>query len=266
MVGKKKKRELMERIIDLSETVKNREADPFEVEVGDFMERLDEVFRDVDSLEELNLDMQAMLGLTDIISQQEDWIKHKSSLLHFDPMLVTLKAKELDKKQLAYVLVNSWHPTVEMEAVSKPGIEEAIDYWKNLKPKSERESELDVSEIDPEEIDLDDISEFGFQSKEDFDQRIEEEWKELKEEAGEDRQISYWDWVDADSFRDTIKNAWLTSFLVSYGYAMLEINPLEEEIVLEAREEKKTPEEQTGTSVPISISYEDWKKRREQNA
>lgn len=266
MASEKKKKELMERIIDLSESVNNREADPFEVDVPDFLERLSEIFSDVDESDGLLLDIRALRGLSDIISQQEDWVRHKSSLLHFDPMLVTWKVRGLSKKQLAYVLVNSWHPTMEMECIAKPGIDEAIEYWRNLEPLSERGTELDTEEKSPDEISREELSEFGFESKEDFDERVEEMWHELKEEAGEDNQISYWEFIDSEDFRETIKNAWLTSFLISYGYATIELNPLEEEITLRAREERKTPTEETGTSVPISISYEEWKKRREENA
>lgn len=266
MASKKKKRELMKRIIDLAESVREREADPFEVDVSDFLGRLSEVFPEIDDPEELLLDIEAVQGLTDIVLQQEDWIKHKSSLLHFDPMLVTWKVRGLTKKQLAYVLVNSWHPIVEMESISRPGIKEAVEYWKNLAPLSERGAELETTEVFPDEISREELSEFGFESKEDFDDRVEEYWEFLKEVTGEDNEISYWDFVDSDTFRETIENAWMTSFLVSYGYATVEINPLEEEITLRAREERETPSEETGISIPISISYDDWKERRGSHA
>lgn len=266
MVSQKKKRELMERIIDLAESVRDREADPFEVDVPDFLERLNEVFQEVEDSEELLLDIRAVLALSDIISQQEDWIKHKSSLLHFDPMLVSWKVRGLSKKQLAYVLVNSWHPIIEMEAIAKPGIQEAVEYWKDLEPISERGTDLETEEKVPEEITREELSEYGFQSKEDFEEVIEQKWKELKEMGEDGEEIVYWDFVDSESFQETIRNAWLTSYLVSYGYAAVEINPLEEEITLKPREEGGTASEQTATSVPISVSYEEWKERREQNA
>ncbi|KXA91015.1 hypothetical protein AKJ57_02775 [candidate division MSBL1 archaeon SCGC-AAA259A05] len=266
MVSKKKKRELMERIIDLAESVENREVDPFEVDVFDFLERLREIFPEAKTPEELLLDIQAILGLTDVISQQEDWIRHKSSLLHFDPMLVTWKVRDLSEKQLAYVLINSWHPTVELECISRPGIEEAINYWDNLAPISERGTELETTETSPEEISREELSEFGFESREDFDEMIEKTWEDLKKNVGEEGQISYWRFIDSDSFQETVKNAWLVSFMVSYGYATIEINPLEEEITLKPREKKETPSERTGTSVPIAITFDDWKRRKKQNA
>jgi len=265
MVSAKNKEELIERILDLADSVNDREADPFEVEISDFLEKLNEEFSEVDDPEGLILDIEAMQGLSEIVSQQEDWIRHKSSLLHFDPMVVTWKVREFSKKQLAQVLINSWHPTSEMEALSAPGVKEAMEYWKNLEPLSERGAEIETEETLPDEIDKEELSEFGFESKEDFDDKIEEKWKELKEVSDENNRISYWDFVDQDNFKDTIENAWLTSFLISYGYATIELNPLEGEKKLEAREERETPKEKTGTSVPIALSYKDWKERMEKN-
>lgn len=266
MVRKKKKKELMERIIDLAESVENRKVNPFEVDISDFLDRLGEIFPEEKNPEELMLDIRAMLGITDVISHQEDWIKHKSSLLHFDPMLVTWKVRGLSKKQLSNVLVNSWHPTVEMECISRPGIKEAINYWKNLAPISERRTELETQEVLPEEVSREELSNFGFESKEDFDEMIEETWEELKEAGGDESQASYWGFIDSKNFHETVRKAWIVSFLVSYGYATIELNPLEEKIILKPREERKTEEKKTGTSVPIAVSYEDWKSRRENNA
>lgn len=266
MVSKKKKKELMERIIDLSKSVEDREVDPFEVEVSGFLERMREIFPEAENPEELLLDIQALLGLTDVISQQEDWIRHKSSLLHFDPMMVTWKVRDLSEKQLAYVLVNSWHPTVELECISKPGVEEAINYWDNLAPISERGNELETTEISPEEISREELSEFGFESREDFEEMIEKTWENLKNSAGEDGQVSYWGFIDSGSFQETVKNAWLVSFMVSYGYAKIEINPLEEKITLKPKEKRGTPSERAGTSVPISITLDGWRRRKKQHA
>ncbi len=266
MVSEKKKRELMERIIDLAESVRGREADPFEVDVSDFLKRLNEIFQEVDDPEELLLDIRAVLALSDVVSQQESWIKHKSSLLHFDPMLVSWKVRGLSEKQLAYVLVNSWHPIVEMESIAKPGIREAMEYWRDLEPLSERGVELDAEEKATGEITREELSEYGFQSEEDFEEAIERKWEELKRMADGDEEILYWDFVDSEVFRDTVRNAWLTSYLISYGYAAVEINPLEDKITLKPREEGGNASQKTATSVPISVSYEEWKERRKEDA
>lgn len=257
----KKKRELMLRIIDLAKSVRDRGVDPFEVEIDDLFQRLREVFSEIEDPEELLLDIRAVLGLSDVISQQGEWIKHKSSLLYFDPMLVQWKLKELSKKQLAYVLVNSWHPIVELECMSPPGIREAEEYWRNLAPLSERGVELETQEVSPKPLGQEELDEIGLWSSEDFVDRVEKTWKNLKETAGDGGRVPYWDFVDADSFSETVHRAWMVSFLISYGYATIELKPLEEKIFLKPSEERRTPSGKVSSSVPVSIQYEDWKKR-----
>lgn len=262
----KKKRELMLRIIDLAKSVREKGIDPFEVEVEELFQRLQEIFPEVEDPEELLLDVRAVLGLTDVVSQQGDWIKHKSSLLYFDPMLVQWKLRELSEKQLARVLTKSWHPIVELECISRPGIRESVDYWTNLAPLSERGIELETTEVSPGEVGRDALSELGVESEKDFNDMMEKTWRELKKAAENEGRISYWDFVDAKDFHKTVRQAWLVSFLVSYGYATLEIQPLEEKIIIKPREERETPEEEVSSSIPIPISYSDWKSRRTQSA
>lgn len=261
----KKKRELMLRIIDLAKSVREKGIDPFEVDVEEFLQRLREIFPNVEDPEELLLDIRAVLGLSEVISQQGDWIKHKSSLLYFDPMLVQWKLRELSEKKLAEILVNSWHPIVELECISRPGLRESIDYWTNLAPLSERGTELETNEIDPGEISRDALSDLGVESEEDFNDMIEKTWEELKEHAGDEKRIQYWDFIYSNSFKETVRRAWLVSFLISYGYATLEIQPLEEKIIIRPREKRETIRDDVGSSIPLSISYSDWKERRIQS-
>jgi hypothetical protein len=55
----------------------------------------------------------------------------------------------------------------------------------------------------------------------------------------------------------------MTSFLVTYGYATLEIHPLEEEMFIRPYEKQiaKVGKKQL-VSIPIAISAEDWAKWR----
>jgi len=58
-----------------------------------------------------------------------------------------------------------------------------------------------------------------------------------------------------------VQHAFLTSFLVTYGYATLEIDRLEETIfILPFNEPRIDALTVQSTSVPIAISFEDWQK------
>jgi hypothetical protein len=97
-----------------------------------------------------------------------------------------------------------------------------------------------------------------------FSEELENYWRELKEkvnEKGHDGKILYWDFVGAETYEETVQRAFLASFLITYGYATLEIHPLEEEIFIKPF---GTPIAKIGTqqsiSIPIAVTHENWQK------
>lgn len=257
----KGRQELLLRVIDLCESVRKRGLDPFDVEVQEFFDRLRELLPHLRKQEELYLDIQAVLGLADVVFQQGEWIKHKSSLLYLDPLLISLKLHALPAKDLAEVLARAWHPIVELESLSPHGIREARDYWTNLPSLEERWRGLEGAEALTEEIARRELVRLGILSLEDFATALDRAWLELKGMAGERGEISYWDFIQARSFEETVRRAWLVSFLVTYGYATLELKPLEEEILLRPLAKPRKLERVATFSVPIAISRSEWLRR-----
>ncbi|NVM24260.1 MAG: hypothetical protein HWN68_21080, partial [Desulfobacterales bacterium] len=97
-----------------------------------------------------------------------------------------------------------------------------------------------------------------------FSEELECYWQELKEkvkEKGHEGKILYWDFIGAETYEETVQRALLASFLITYGYATLEIYPLEEEIFIKPFEK---PLAKIGTqqsiSIPIAVTYENWQK------
>jgi len=256
------RQELMLRIIDLCDTVRKKGLDPFDVDVREFFDRLRELLPKLKKHEEFYLDIQAVLGLADVVFQQGEWIKHKSSMLYLDPLLITLKLHALPARELAEILTRSWHPIVEFESLSPHGIKEAMEYWTNLPSLEERWRELEATEVLTGEIARRELARLGILSEEDFTAMLDRTWRELKDAAKERGEISYWDFIHAQSFEETVIRAWLVSFLVSYGYATLELNPLEEEILLKPLPKPERLEWVATFSVPIAISRAEWLRRR----
>jgi hypothetical protein len=101
-------------------------------------------------------------------------------------------------------------------------------------------------------------------SDKEFSEELEVYWQELKlkvTEKGIGGKISYWDFIGADTYEETVQRAFLTSFLITYGYATLEIDRLEESVFV-VPFDKPHVEALTvqSTSVPIAVSCEDWQK------
>jgi hypothetical protein len=86
----------------------------------------------------------------------------------------------------------------------------------------------------------------------------------LKQKVGEESKVLYWDFVGANTYSETLRRAYMTSFLVTYGYATLEVHRLEEEMFLKPFEKpKSTLEEEQLVSIPVSVSVEKWMKWKE---
>jgi len=259
---KKEREEILLRIIDLAKTVRDRGVDPFEVEVRELFDRLHELLPKIRDPQELYLDILAVLGLSDIVYQQGEWIKHKSSLLYFDPLLVLWKLRSLSTNELAHVMAESWHPIVGLECIAPHGIKESMDYWNTLPSLEERRAGFDVEEIQAGEMARKELERLGLMERKDFTQTLERTWEELKKAAGGSGKVQYWDFVDASSFEETVIRAWLVSFLVSYGYATLELKPLEEEIILKPLKSRQTAHTGAAFSVPVPVTLDEWKGRR----
>jgi hypothetical protein len=258
----KQRKEIMLRIIDLCKTVDQRGIDPFEVDVYELFQRLRKILPKISDWDEFYLDIEAVLGLSGVVFQQGEWVKHRSSLLYFDPLLVMWKINALSSRELAEILARSWHPIVGMECLTPAGIREAMEYWTNLPSLAERGAKLDAVETLTGELALRELAKLGLVVEEGFTETLEKFWRELKRAAGEKGEISYWDFVRARTFEETVGKAWLVSFLVSYGYATLEVKPLEDEIILRplAHPLELAPREMVA-SVPISLSRGEWRRR-----
>ena len=256
------RKELLLRIIDLCDSVSKRGLDPFDVEVREFFDRLRELLPRLKRTDDLYLDIQAVLGLADVVFQQGEWIKYKSSMLYLDPLLIMLKLHALPAKDLAEVLVRAWHPIIEVEGLSPHGIKEGLDYWQNLPSLDDRFKGLETTEVMTGEIARRELARMGIITDEDFTAILNRMWRELKDMAGKRGEVDYWKFISVKSFEETVIKAWLVSFLVSYGYATLEVKPLEEEIILKPLEKPQAPEHLATLSVPISITREEWLRRR----
>jgi len=260
---KKLGKEHLQRIIDLCRSVEEKSLNPFLVNVDDIIAIIREYFPEWKSLEEFSLDAEAVNRLASVIKLQSDWLRHRSTSLYTDPFLLEEKIRKLDKEELADFFLRAWHPIIELEQISPHSLALAVKYWESLLPLDERwlktygvKTELGTTsreELIRQKIFLEQA----------FAEELETLWKELKNKAGGDKKIHYWDFVGANSYEETLNRAYLTSFLVTYGYATLEVHPLEEEVYIKPYEK---PVSMAGkkqlVSVPVSVSYEEWKQWR----
>ena len=101
-------------------------------------------------------------------------------------------------------------------------------------------------------------------SKIEFEDSIKTILKDLEARG----RIEYHDFIYDDDFEDSVKKAYLTSYLVSEGKAELDIHPLEEEVIISPSNANGKANTGESRSIPISLSYDDWvrwKKKQKRN-
>jgi hypothetical protein len=261
---KKFGREKLQRIIEMCMDIENHTVDPFLLDVDSVIRVVKEYFPQWEEAEELNLDSEAIHHLASVIKLQSEWVKHCSTSLYTDPFLLEEKITQASKEEMINVFLKAWHPLVEFEQLSLHSLAEAMQYWNGLLPLKERWLELGVPEVAIGTTSRDELVRQCILGDKVFSEELDCYWQELKEtvkEKGRDGKILYWDFVGADTYEETVQRAFLTSFLITYGYSTLEIHPLEEEIFIKPFEKPNTEIlAQQSISIPIAVTYENWQK------
>jgi hypothetical protein len=259
-------KEKLQRIIEMCKSVEDRSLDPFLIDVDDIISTIKEYFPEWKIPEDLCLDAETIHRLASVIRLQSEWVKNRSTSLYTDPFLLEEKLVRIKKEDIVETFLNAWHPIVELEQISLHSLAEATRYWESLLPLRERWKEFPPAEIETSLATREELIRQRILRDKAFSEELENFWQELKDQVkkkGEDGKIHYWDFVGAETYEETVHRAFMTSFLVTYGYADLEIHPLEEEIFVKPYEKPITKMgKKQLVSIPIAVSSEDWMKWR----
>ncbi|MEM2921048.1 MAG: hypothetical protein QXF26_01880, partial [Candidatus Bathyarchaeia archaeon] len=173
---------------------------------------------------------------------------------------IEFKIKMIPPSKLAALLEEAWHPIIEMEGLSRRRIQEAVDYWNNLASLDARRVRFQTMPETVRTATEEELLKRKLLSETTFGEVLKKLWLELKARAASEGKISYWKFIRADTYEETVRRAYLTSFLITYGYASLQVNPLKEEIFLAPNEKvAETTYMKQAISVPIAISKETWR-------
>lgn len=261
---KKRGKEKLQRIIEMCLAIENHTVDPFTLNVDEIIKVVREYFPDWEQADELTLDAEALHHLASVIKMQSEWVKQRSTSLYTDPFVLEEKIRKTGKQGMIDVFLGAWHPIVEMEYLSLRSLADGLRYWEALAPLNERWKGFDAEQVAMGTASREELVKLRVLGDKEFSEELECYWQELKNrvaEKGLDGKIHYWDFIGADTYEETVQHAFLTSFLVTYGFATLEIDRLEEEILIVPYDKPRTEAlTQQSTSVPIAVSCEDWQK------
>lgn len=257
-------REKLQKIIEMCKSVEERSLNPFLIDVDEIINVIRTYFPKWKLPEDLCLDAETIQHLASVIKLQSEWVKQRSTSLYRDPFLLEEKLRNISKERIIEIFLKTWHPIIEFEQISLHSLAEAIKYWKSLLPLDERWKPISPEKTERGVATREELVEQRILRDKAFSEELESFWQELirkVKEEGKAGKIRYWDFVGAETYEETVYRAFMTSFLVTYGYATLEIHPLEEEKFIKPYKKplSKIRERQL-VSIPIAITVEEWMK------
>jgi hypothetical protein len=213
-------------VIELCRDVESSSANPFDVDIREKILILKQRLPELKLLDELLVDAEAMLELSQIVKLQDEWLKTRASSLYIDPLLIQLKVKLLAKEVLSEAFVKSWHPIAQVDQLSPRGLERAFVYWRDLVPISERfKDQFGTYGIRPGLVDYSDLVSMGVFTREQFETSLTQLYNELLEQS-KGEWVDYRQFIGDDAFETKVRRAYLLAFLISEGRVMLKTEPL----------------------------------------
>ena len=159
---------------------------------------------------------------------QSEWVKQRSTALYTDPFLLEEKILQMGKQEMVDVFLHAWNPLLEFEQISLNTLAQGLLYWEALAPISERWKDFEAAEVSNSYTSRDELIKQRILSDKEFSVELSTLWQELKDcvaAKGKDGKVDYWDFIGADTYEQTVQKAFLTSFLITYGFATLGNRP-----------------------------------------
>ncbi len=249
----------LESVISLCRMVQSGKIEPFDIDFDYVIGIIQKYYPNIKDVKDFCMDAEAIKELSSVLERQNQWIEHKSTTLYKDPFMLSQSLIALDIGAIADIFLRSWHPLMEMEQISERTLAESLSYWGELIPFAERWQNSEVEERETGTTTRDEARLLGIIPEEGFNDIIEAFWRELGERVGPDGRIDYWDWIGVDTYQETVYRAYLTVFMVGYGYANAEWDRLMEEYTIVYNAEPRLDPEQAKVSLPVMVDYEEWK-------
>ena len=210
-------KEKLQEAINKCEDVEKGLKLPFEINADEILELVKEGYKKAETIDELCLDARLLRKFVLLIYLQSNWLKHEADELYLDVGFVKERIIKLPMDTLYEVFLECWHPIVELEQLTYEALKMGVKHWGEI-------SSFEPREILPLKVPTFISSQDATGSiiaEHNFLDQLEKFWIKLKK-VSKKRKLQYWKFIKDKSFEKTVTKAYLTSFLLSYGYATLQ--------------------------------------------
>jgi len=247
-----KGRKELQELIHTCDAIEQRKFNPFFLDVKLGVETLREYFPHWRKLEDHCLDAHTINKLSEVVRLQNTQLKFQSSALYADPEFVAKKIERMSEKRLSEVFLQGWHPLAELEQLTPEALTLALEYWNVLLPIQERwkRREYAVGKS-PGTTSTETLTDLGIRGEE-FSKQLRAMWNSLRAMYDRERKpVDYWRFVGGESYQETVRRAYLASFLITYGYARLHVEG--DQMLLTPLDEPTEKASAGAVSFPIPI-------------
>ncbi|MEM2213252.1 MAG: hypothetical protein QXD44_08500 [Candidatus Nezhaarchaeales archaeon] len=238
-------------IVETCRAIEKGRLDPFMLDVPKALKELKSGLDGLIAFDDYLLDAKAIHGVSKVVKLQSDWVKDRTSKLYVDPSLVEWRIRGAEVKGLVKAFTGSWHPIACFSEITKEALEAAIAYWNRLPRLKGRWKGLPKPVEGVELTSLDELISSKLALKGSFNDFIAEFKSKLKREADVKGKIPYLEFISGKDYEETVLRAYITSFLVTYGYADLELDPVTGQYYLTPSE--PSPKLERVKSIPIPV-------------
>jgi len=218
-------KELKDLIVELSSIMRSG-SDPLAVQLEPRLSRLRQLIKKSLQFKHIELDMEALYNFAILVYSQSKFLRDKSSVLYVDPFLIRLAVMGSSTERLADAFLQSWRPSTGRDVLSLEMMRRSYEYWSNLKDYT-----IGAEETEP--LLGESLESLGVT----YDELISEEMLRLHEELQtRGGRLLYEELLGEGSLNERLRRAVLISFMLSYGYAVVEKEPLKRRFWIVAKE------------------------------
>lgn len=214
---------LRELLAEVLETLK-ASPDPFKIRVGKVLDELSKLLPEAE-MDEMPLDAEILYRLAEVVKRQEEWIMGEAGAMALGKLFALLKVRLLSERELAFQLLESWRPIIELEQVTFTEIMRALDYLgRRRRLNLTAEEGWALRAISREEM-----AALGILTERQLGAVIREVRRRLRNMLSTRDTVRYWEVIKGSDPHETYLNAYALSHLASLGEFEVIYDPLEDE-------------------------------------